>query len=127
MKKLLVFVLLLMSLTSFEQDKNPIRLTSSTSTRGVYNEVTRKWDYKKLEEGELVFLVYSSYMTVNDQAHSVYRIIEEIPLIDSRQTYSAKCLDEQNRNCILSFINVEDGTTFLTIVYTKVSYLYHLN
>ena len=58
----------------------------------------------------VTFTFYETYVTVNDISHSVYRIVEDLPSVekDGYKLVRSKCLDEQNRTCILCIMSYTD-------------------
>ena len=120
--------LVLTSLTSFAQESKPVKFVSNSSIRGLYNKTYNKWDYKNIEESELTFLFYSDYITVNDMAHSIYRIVDSLPLASEEVKYSVRCIDENNKKCVVSLVRTSDDDFFVIILYPNVvSFSYHLN
>jgi len=78
---------------------------------------------------EITFTFYDDYISVNDEAHSIYRIIKYLP----KETYreysitSTKCLDERNRECKVALIRYNDGGFSIDLLYEDKAYIYVVN
>lgn len=128
MKRLmLVMALFIIAAVGFAQE--PVILNSNSSTIGMYNKYTKKWDYDKPVNNNIVIKVYDDYVRVFDQAHSIYRIIEERDRIADEVVYTAKCLDEKNLSCTYSLVKTkEDDQYYVMIMYpNKILYIYRVN
>lgn len=126
MKKItLTLVLAFASLITFAQQ--PTVLQTYKNSLGYYNKSTQDYDFENYTYSNISFSFYSSYITVDDISHSVYRITEELPKRISRdgETTSAKCLDENNRSCIIGIMTHTDCTnSSIAVIYEDRMFLY---
>jgi len=69
----------------------------------------------------LIFTFYDTYITVNDANHSIYRIMRDEPLYETKtvKINSSTCLDETNRECRVGIMDVKDhdDQTNIGVVY----------
>ena len=126
MKKILVLLFVLFSFSSFSQ--TPIKFTSYKCVIGNYNKFKNDWVYNKPIYGEINFFVYNDFVSVNDEPHSIYKIISEIPINNEPAVkYIAQCTDEKNLKCTFTIIQFDDGKTMIVIIYPKTVFTYHIN
>jgi hypothetical protein len=124
---MLVIALLFIVAVGFCQE--PIVLNTNSSTVGKYNKPTKKWVYDKAVKTEMTIKVYDDYIRIYDQAHSIYRIIEEKEVDDEEVLYNARCLDEKNTSCFYTLIKTKsDDQYYVMIMYpNKILYVYRVN
>lgn len=125
MKKFLIIFFLLSATTLYSQTK----VTTFKNTFGYYNNYTKQFDLNEYTYAEITFTFYDDYISVNDEAHSIYRIIRYLP----KETYreysitSTKCLDERNRECKVALIRYNDGSFSIDLLYDDKAFIYVVN
>jgi hypothetical protein len=126
MKKIaLTLALAITSLITFAQ--NPITLQTYKNSVGYYNNTTQQFDFENYVYANIAFSFYDTYISVSDVNHSVYRITENLPKKITRtyETSSAKCLDENNRSCVVGIMTYTDGSnSTIGVVYDDRMFLY---
>ena len=76
MKKILIIVTLVLSATTlYSQTK----VKTYKNTLGYYNNYTKQFDLNEYTYAEITFTFYDDYISVNDEAHSIYRILRYLP------------------------------------------------
>ena len=118
MKKLiLVVAFLILSVMTFAQTQ----LLTYKNAVGHWNTTTQKYDFEEWVYSPLIFTFYDTYITVNDANHSIYRIMRDEPLYETKtvKINSSTCLDETNRECRVGIMDVKDhdDQTNIGVVY----------
>jgi hypothetical protein len=125
MKKILVGIILsLFTLCSFAQSETKIITYKNCFAK--YNEYKKEFDFEEYHYAEISFTFNEKFITVDDVSHSLYRIIESLPVrkTSTSITRSVKCLDENNRECVFAIMSFEDGTTSIGVIYEEKMFLY---
>jgi hypothetical protein len=97
-----------------------ITITSYKNFSYVYNEKTEEFEKGQTVYAKIEFTFHGKYISVNDKSNSIYRILEELPSkkYNDKEVAKAKCLDEQNKNCLFTIINYKDEKTNPNIIVT---------
>jgi hypothetical protein len=126
MKKIiLTAIVILFSNPSFCQDN--VVLNTFKNAYGKWDLVEKKYKFEDYEYSIIKFTFKEDYITVDDQSHSIYRIIENYPIKKSEgsELLSAKCYDEANRECLFYIIsNSKKKESCIMICYEKSAFLY---
>jgi hypothetical protein len=129
MKKLLLIIVLFLPIYAFCQ--SPIVLQTYKNFYGtLVDEENDKWEYSEETYSNINFTFYKTYITADDKTNSIYRIYDALEDIKkpNKTIYSSKCLDEQNRKCIVSIINYNDKTNSkIYVLYKDVVYVYEID
>ena len=75
----------------------------------------------------MTFSFYNDYISVNDENHSIYRITEDIPVINDseKETTKAICYDEKNRKCIVALIRYKNKqSSSIAVMYDDRMFIY---
>jgi hypothetical protein len=116
-KTILTLLLVITSIITFSQTQIP----TYKNAVGYWNKVTQKYDYQEWVYSDIVFTFYEKYVSVNDNNHSIYRILEDEPVYENENVKinSSKCLDETNRECTVGIMQVkgDDEQTNIGVVY----------
>ena len=127
MKKLLLLVLLLTQ-TIISNSQTVINTWKNQMLEDVRGEfVVKSTNYETIE-----MIIYNNTLVVKDQAHSVYRIVNDEPTTKKDENgvynfYNAK--DEQFRSCsivIMKPYNTSLKDPFVAVMYPSFWYIYYV-
>lgn len=123
MKKLLLVISFLISVTASSQTY----FTCNKMKSGA--KVNGKWELDDAVATNLIFSVTQRKVTVNDQAHSVYRIYSEgqDSTGSNYQLTTWLAIDEKERKVNLESIRFDDGTFVFVVKYSDTLFAYYLN
>lgn len=122
-KSLLSLFFILFSVCVFSQSS--VQLITYKNRVGWKN--TNDFSYEKYVYSTLTFSFYNDYISVNDESHSIYRIIKDIPVIDDneKEITKAVCYDEKKRKCIVALIRYKNKqNSCITIMYDDRMFIY---
>ena len=127
MKKLLLCIFLLISVSCLAQEK--IFFSTFKNVIGKWEKYDKKWTYGKFSYVDITFVYSQGYLTCNDEAKSYYKLkgsstIEKMQGIDV--VSFSDVADERGRNCIVSFLTYEDGSKVITIMYSDTIFRYYV-
>lgn len=126
MRKLLITLsLIFVSLASLSQAK----LIATKAFLGHWNDYSKEYqiDDNDIRDVRIRFSFYDTYIQVEDEARSLYRIVKTYPRKTTQfgESITADCLDERNIKCIVSLITYKDTSELHIVVqYAKVAYFY---
>lgn len=124
-KTILILSLVLISILSYSQTY----FNSYKSEIGRYNERTDKWVFGNTTFTDIVIMVEKTYVQVDDNAHSLYRIIERMEDVKERNfiSWAWKTLDEKNRTCVVQFTHFYGTNTgTMMVIYDGTCIVYTL-
>lgn len=110
---------------TFAQD--PVKVTTYKNKYGAWSEARGHYVFEDYNFANITFSFYDGYITSNDENHSIYRIKEylEPTDIDGVKVTKVKCLDEQNRICLLYLSSSSySSDCFIRIYYNEFSLQY---
>ena len=123
MKKLLLLIFVtIISFNTYSQTRIP----TYKNTFGYYNQYRKEFDLGEFTYANITFTFYDDYISVDDNAHSIYRIVRYLP----KETYNeysmtiVKCLDERNRDCKIALIKYNDGSFSIDVIYDDRAFVY---
>lgn len=124
-KTILVISLVIMSFLTYSQTY----FQSFKTEIGTFNERTRDWEFEKGSVSTMLITVEKSYIQVDDDAHSLYRIQRRLEDVRERDytSWAWETLDEKNRTCIVQFTNYFNrnvGT--MMVIYNNACIVYNL-
>lgn len=126
MKKVtLALGLILATLFGFSQDLK--KLSTYKSIVGHLNAQTKEYEYGRFYYGHITFTFNGDYIITDDNAHSIYRVIERIPeyIENGFKVISAKCTDEKNIECTFAIkIPAECAASSIGVIYNDLIYVY---
>jgi hypothetical protein len=126
MKKIILsLVLVFISICSFSQ--SPVQLLTYKNQVCWKNKNTNEVSCEKYVYSTLTFSFYEEYISVNDEGHSIYRITEDIPVINDmeKEITKAVCYDEKNRKCIVALIRYKNKqSSSITVMYDDRMFVY---
>ena len=126
MKKIiLILSLVLTSICGFSQ--TPVQLLTYKNQVCWIDKNSNEFSYEKYVYSTLTFSFYNDYISVNDENHSIYRIVEDLPIDKSneKEMTRAICYDEKNRKCVVSLINFKNKqSSSITIMYNDRMFVY---
>lgn len=105
-------------------------INTDRNMRGDWNRYTKKYTYGDVNTAEISFKFYENYISVNDNSHSIYRVIKKAKDV-TEPTYKMfgwDCRDEQNRECRFSITKYNDPETpdAIMIIYPKIAFIYFI-
>ena len=129
MKRIFLTLALAIAVTcSFAQD--PVKVPTYKNRFGEWSALKGHYVFKDYNFADITFSFYDEYISVNDVPHSIYRITEylEPTDIDGVKVTKVKCLDEQNRICLV-FLSSSSYSSdcFIRIYYNEFSLQYMIN
>lgn len=126
MKKIiLTLAFIVFGVSVFSQ--NPVQLLTYKNQVCWKNNSTNEVLYEKYVYSTLTFSFYNDYISVNDENHSIYRITEDIPVINDseKETTKAICYDEKNRKCIVALIRYKNKqSSSIAVMYDDRMFIY---
>lgn len=123
MRKLLILIFVtIISFNTFSQT----RILTIKNTIGIFNEYTGEFDLEDFHYANITFSFYREYISVDDDAHSIYRIIKHLPkeYFSNYNMTITECLDEKNRNCRVALIKYNDGSFSIDVIYNGKAFIY---
>lgn len=123
MKKInLLFFALLFFFNSYSQT----RVETYKNCFGYYNYYSKQFDLGDYHYANITFTFYPDYISADDNAHSVYRIIRTYPeeIYSGYRMTTIQCLDEKNRDCKVSLVKYNDGSLSVDLLYDDRGYIY---
>jgi len=125
MKKLLIVLFCLFTLSSFAQSY----LYSYKNQVGVWNQYDQEWVWEKARFAELTFTLGKTYISCNDEAKSFYRIKEDMG-DDNQEGYNShgwKCTDEKGRSCLVNMVYYKEYKfVTLHVMYSDKAFRYYM-
>lgn len=129
MKKItLVLALILMSLISFAQQ--PIKLTTYKNCIGYWDSEKKAYEFQPYSYTKIVFTFSGDYIIADDNAHSVYRVVNRLPdkNVGGSKVISAECTDEKNIECRFGIMTpTECRPTTIGIMYEGYMFMYFVD
>jgi hypothetical protein len=129
MKKIIFLAFMsTLGLTTFSQ----VVIPTYKNTVGIRNIKEQKYDFNKdWVFSNIDFVFYKTYITTTDAKHSIYRIIEAIPRYENDNVIinTAKCLDENNRECKIGIMIIKnaDNQANIGVIYSDRMFMYMIN
>lgn len=126
MKKIiLILSLVLTNICGFSQ--TPVQLLTYKNQVCWIDKNSNEFSYEKYVYSTLTFSFYNDYISVNDENHSIYRIVEDLPIVNNveKEVTKAICYDEKNRKCMVSLIRFKNKqSSSITIMYEDRMFIY---
>jgi hypothetical protein len=123
-KTILTLVLAVSTLISISQTIVP----TYKNAVGYWNTETKQYDFEEWVPSNITFTFYDAYITADDAGHSIYRIVKDLPKYENERTIvnSARCLDENNRECEVGVMEVkgEPESTNIGVIYDGKMFMY---
>lgn len=120
MKTILTLLLLLITLTGFTQ---PTYVRAYSFSYGMKDETTRKVDWEKPIETNLLIKYQENSITVYSKEEQVYRTIGSSDKLEESTKFL--CVDSNGKKCIIYIgHNLETNTLYLIIEYDDISWIY---
>lgn len=97
---------------------------------GVYNQYTGNYDFQPYTYSNITFIMYDSYISVNDKQHSIYRSVQRLAddITKDYEAVTIRCLDEKNRECNFALMKFNNGEMRILVVYPKnLLFVYNIN
>lgn len=123
MKKILLSIfVMVITFNTFSQT----RIETYKNCFGYYNNYYKKFDLGDYHFANISFYFYETYVSVDDDAHSIYRIIRISPkeYFTDYQITTFQCLDERNRDCKVALIKYSDGSSSVDVIYDDRAFIY---
>jgi hypothetical protein len=124
MKKIVIVLILAVSVPKLIFSQT--RVSTFKNTFGYYNQYKNSFDLGEYVYADITFTFYDEYISVDDNAHSIYRIVKYLPkeiYTDYSMTIT-ECLDERNRNCRIALIRYNDGGFSIDVIYDNKAFIY---
>ena len=123
-KTIITLILVFFTLISISQTVIP----TYKNAVGYWNNETKKYDFEEWVNSDITFTFYDKYVSVSDNGHSIYRIIEDYPKFENDNVIinSSKCLDENNRDCEVGIMQVkgDEEQTNIGVIYNGKMFMY---
>ena len=129
MKRIILMLAFVIStICTFAQD--PVKVNTYKNRYGAWSTERGHYVFEDYNYTTITFSFYDEYISVNDMPHSIYRITEYLAPTDIAgvKVTKVKCLDEQNRICLIFLSSSSDLTDcFIRIYYNEFSLQYMIN
>jgi hypothetical protein len=125
MKKLLLFIFLLVSTVSVIAQT---KIQTYKNQTGRWIPAINDYSFEYPDYQSITFTFYENVILTNDNAKSVYRIAgESIKKTDKDyKTLSFVCLDEQNRSCYFTLMtHFKTNSIVISIIYNNAVLIYY--
>ena len=126
MKKItLILGLLLATLFGFSQE--PTKLVTYKNSIGYWNKEKKEYDFQPYSYSKIIFTFVGDYITADDNAHSVYRVVNRLPdkNVGGPKVISANCTDEKNVECTFGVMTPADcRPSTIGIIYDGYMFMY---
>ena len=123
MKRILIFALLVIFSSTITAQT---RIVANKAMSGKWNIYTKEYEIvDEVKEVNIPFIFYETYIQVEDEARSVYRIIKTLPkrITNEVEILSASCLDENNVKCIVSLMSyISYNELHILVHYSNIAY-----
>jgi hypothetical protein len=126
MKKItLTLGLLIATLCSFSQEVK--KLITYKNCIGYWDDVKKEYDFQPYSYAKITFSFVGDYITADDNAHSVYRVVNRLPDKNTggSKVISGQCTDEKNVTCTFGIMTpAECRPSTIGIIYDGYMFMY---
>ena len=127
MKKTIVLIATMISLAVAAYSQGSV--VASYIKLGIKNSDGKMEFEKNYKECGITFTMRDNYITANDKANSVYRIVNKKEIEDDglKESQDYECTDEKDRGCVITIAVYKNGEKYLSVCYENCSFIYKVN
>jgi hypothetical protein len=124
-KVVLVLGLILATLCGFSQE--PTKIVTYKNSIGTWDATKKAYDFQPYSYAKITFTFVGDYITADDNAHSVYRVVNRLPdkNVGGPKVISGQCTDEKNVSCTFGIMTPADcRPSTIGIIYEGYMFMY---